>query len=108
MVSNVLGALPTGMAIYQVTVSNYFGAVTSGPMMLRPRPRLRIEPDSAGAFRLVWPRQASQFTLEQSADLTRANAWELVIRPVAYTESECVVSLPRETGTNQWFRLRLP
>jgi len=93
---------------YSVTVSNYFGAVTSGPMMLRPRPRLRIETEPAGTFRLVWPREVSQFVLEASADLMGADSWRVVTQPVVLTETECAVSLPREPGTNQWFRLRLP
>ena len=93
---------------YFVTISNYFGTATSGPMWLQPRPRLRIETGPAGTFRLVWPRSASQFALEQSADLTGAASWMLVTQPVILTETECVVSLPAETGTNQWFRLRSP
>jgi hypothetical protein len=93
---------------YTVTVSNYFGAVTSGPMMLRPKPKLQITREPAGTFRLVWPREASGFALQQSGDMRDAGSWSFVTQPVAYTESDCVVSLPPEPGTNRWFRLRLP
>jgi len=91
---------------YTVTVSNYFGAATSGPMMLRPRPRLGIETAPAGTFRLVWPREASEFALEQSAELTRADSWSVVTQAVVLNETNCAVSLPPELGTNRWFRLR--
>jgi len=94
-------------APYSATVSNPFGSVNSGPMMVRPRPSLKIEPASVGTYRLVWPRQASQFVLEQSTDLTHAGSWELVTQPVALGETECVVTVPRKSERNQWFRLRI-
>lgn len=109
--SAVLRLTPWQIALqtpYSVTVSNDFGAATSGPMMLRPRPRLGIETAPAGSFRLVWPREASEFALEQSAELTRADSWSVVTQPVVYTETNCVVSLTPEPGTNRWFRLHLP
>jgi len=91
---------------YSVTVSNYFGAVTSAPMLARGSPRLDIETDATGAVHLIWPRAASEFVLEQTDSFL--GPWSAVPQSPVYSETACFTVLPTEAATNRWFRLRLP